>query len=146
MNAERIHPLKETIDNAEEILLSLQNQAMDVQARIKNEADAALRAREAEDILKRGEDEVKLEAMMAGKAKQGPLGGVATSSKAYTAILEGLVTEARSSTLKREYDAFCEARGRVEGCRTSLEMSRIYYSALRNMAALKSSILNALSA
>lgn len=143
MTAYTTNPLAQAIEESEEVIDSLRKAADRLSHAIQMAAVAKARAQDAKESLSAAEAELVYEAQMLAQAKEGPLAGLATSSKGYSYALDKLLSEARQAGLSGLYN---EAnRYAIEADRAAIELqqAQTMFSALKHIADLKGSILRA---
>lgn len=140
------HPLMQYLKDAEKTMADLQDVQGRMQLALHDSTVTKTALKDAEDALKEAEATVVAELTMAAMAKQGPLAGVATSSKAYASIVDAELVKARAGNLSRLDIAVKRATAAAEQCSIELAQAQAQFSAVRHMADLQSAMLNAASA
>jgi len=143
----KAHPLFEKIEDAEGIIDLTLESSHKLQEAIKAEAAAKQVAETAANALAAAINDVRLELIITGKDKKGPLAGLAVSSKAYSVALEAAIDKEKSKNLlAAQVDDERRARWTHEDAKTKVEVARMEFVGLRYAADLKAAILKAASA
>lgn len=139
------NPLATTINDAENIIAQLRTASDELAYAIAEAATWQSRCREAQDLYDAAETEHLAEVILLAQVKEGPLAGIATSSKAYDLVLTNLKNSLRHpsgqlATLWRNVDT---VRRNTDSAKVQLEQAQTRFTALRRVAELKANILKA---
>lgn len=138
-----MNPLAETIRDAENIVGQLCSAAEELETFIADERTWFARLREAQDAYESLENEIVSEAVIAAQLKEGPLAGIAASSKAYDIVLMRVRLEARNGSLAAQWKVVNERRRSYEAAQIDLMRAEARMKAFLRIAELKNGILRA---
>lgn len=139
------NPLNTTIGEAEELITNLHDAARRLQNAIQLERVARARAQDAKETLSASEAELIHEATLLAQAKEGPLSGIATTSKAYGYAIEKLLSEARQTNLSALYHDANRLAIEADNAAIELEQAKVQFSACKHVADLKAAILSGMT-
>lgn len=117
------------------------------QTAIQMEAGFRREAKQARETLEQYENAKVAEFVVLADAGEGPLKGVAKTSKVYQTVLDAAMDAARTNdaTLAGAYKAARKAELTAEEARTQMDVAREAYSAAKHASDLMGFILNAVS-
>lgn len=138
-----VNPLTRTIEEGEEIIAQLQAVSALLEEAIQLEREMHSRYRDAMENYEVGETEELAEAVIMAQSKEGPLGGIATTSKAYDICLTNLKNELRGGKLAHSWQTVERHRRGYELAQVELEQTQTRFNALRKIADLKTQVLRA---
>lgn len=136
-----------TIDEGESIINGLQTAAAELCSAIEAETAIRRMLKEAEADLSAAESEVITEATIAAQGKDGPLAGIATTSKAYGYALETLVSQHRNNGhgVGAAWRQVQRLRVDADNAAVLREQSSVRFSAYKHAADLKAAIIRAMA-
>lgn len=140
-----MNPLLATIEEAKRINAQVEEASDELMACIADERTWFARLKEAQETYDMMENEIVGEAIIAAQIKEGPLAGLATSSKAYDAVLSRIKTDARNGALSKQWAALGNTRRSYEASQIDLQRAEVRFKALMRMAELMGNILRASS-
>ena len=136
-----------TIQEGEDIITALHTAAADLCNAVESETVLRRMLKEAEADLTAAEGEMVTEANIAAQGKEGPLSGIATTSKAYTYALESLLANARNNghAVGGAYRQVQRLRVDADNAAVAKEQASIRFSATKHAADLKAAIIRAIA-
>lgn len=140
---EVINPLRTTVDEAEDILAQMQEVSDALCDAIRLERDAYARYKVAQDFYDDEENEALYEVIVLAQAKDGPLGGIASTSKSYDIALTKLKKDMRKGNLRELWIDVDRYRGAHEAAKNELTQCEVRFTALRKIVDLKTQVLRA---
>lgn len=138
-----LNPLARTIEEGEEIISRLADASLRLEQAIADEQLLVSRLKEAKQTYEDLENEHVAEVIVAGIAKEGMLAGVAPSSKSHDIVVNGIRAELRRTKLSQAWQNLERVRKGHESALSERQQAETVFSALRNAAKLKTSILQA---
>lgn len=131
-----------TIHEGENIISALYADAAALCEAVEADVTARRMLKEAETDLTAIEAGIVAEANIAAQAKEGPLAGIATTSKAYTAAVEVLLGQ----SARRHNVRMIVARLQTDADNAAIarEQASIRFSATKHAAELKAAIIRAI--
>jgi hypothetical protein len=130
------------IEDAEGIRDQLLNQALIVQASIQMVKKARAAAKEAQDALAAAEAEYVTEAIARAESGDGPLAGIARTSKAFGYALDNLLNVARQNGLNYRAEIARAAQMDLMNAEIAYEQDMTKFSALRHAADLQAAMIH----
>lgn len=137
------NPMTQTIDEAENIIVQLNSEANRLAETIAYEQTVHGLLKSAQDGLDAAESEAITEAVMLAQNKEGPLAGIATTSKAYDHALKTLVAKHRQNGLGHMYEEVQRLEIEYANAKIDRQQAETRFSALKRVAELKAQILRA---
>ena len=137
------NPLAGTIRESEEIIARIDDTATELEAAIANERLWHGHYRDALDNYEMAETEELYEVIILATGKEGPLGGLATSSKAYEIALNNLKNGLRRGKLSDLWQAVDRLKRSYEMAQVELQQVETRFKALRTIAEIKAQVLRA---
>lgn len=137
------NPYIETIQEAEDLLTSLQDAAKRLSTAIAAERIIKSRAQDAKETLAAAEAELIYEEEMLAQAGEGSLKGIAKTSKTYGYALDHLLNTARQTTLNHLYRDANRLAVEADNAAIELAQAQTFFVALKYGAELKAAILKA---
>lgn len=138
-----VNPLAETIEEGESILERIQSAADHYATCIATERQWHGSLREAEATYEIAEMEAVAETIAQGQIKEGPLAGLATSSKAYDAVLNYERIKLRTGKLSRQWQSLERVRHNYETSQVDLRQAETQFTAMRKVCELKAELVRA---
>ena len=136
-----------SITEGEDIITALHTATAELCDAIESDVTIRRMLKEAEVDLSAAESEIITEANIAAQGKEGPLAGIATTSKAYTYALDNLLTFQRNNGHAVGY-AYREAqrlRIAADNAAIAKEQAQVKFSAVKHAADLKAAIIRAIA-
>lgn len=140
-----VNPLARTIEESEEIIAQIQVASVELEDAIQREREENSYYRDALENYEVAETEELSECVMMAQQKEGPLGGIAATSKAYDIALTKLKNDLRGGTLAHLWSKADSHRRSHERAKVDLEQAQTRFAALRKIADLKTQVLCASS-
>jgi hypothetical protein len=137
------NPLAESIREGEDMINLVMSQAARLEDAIRYEGDASRAARLLTDDYDAAETEAMSEVIIMAAAKEGPLAGIAMSSKAFDIALNNQRAQLRRGKLADLWANVEDARMEHERAKTRLAEADAAFKAARVVCDLKSNILRA---
>lgn len=138
------NPLQSTINDAEQIIARVDDIAAELETCIAAERKWLGHYRDALENYEHAELEALAEVVtMAAVAKEGPLGGIAASSKAYDIILNNLKNQLRRNQLAELWRTVDNLKRSYEIAQVELAQVETRFKALRTVAEVKTQVLRA---
>lgn len=137
------NPMTQTIDEAENIIIQLNAEANRLAETIAYEQTVYGLLKSAQEGLEDAESEAITEAVMLAQNKEGPLAGIATTSKAYDHALKTLVAGHRRDRLAHLHAEVQKLEIEHVNARIDRQQAETHFSALKRVAELKAQILRA---
>lgn len=137
------NPLAESIAEGDALIERIQIAADDLAARIAEERGWFAKLREAESTYEMTETEALAEIVILATTKDGPLGGVAATSKAYDLLLANQRNQLRTGRLQRLWQSLEYVRRNYEQAQVAMRQAETNFAALRKAVELKASTLRA---
>lgn len=137
-----IHPFQTTIDEAEELIQRLNEAAHRLSVAIEEEKVSRAIAQDARESLEAAEAEIITENVMFAQAGEGPLAGIAKTSKAYQYAIDNMLAGARAGALAGLYHDKNRYALAYQNAQIELERAQVHFSACKRAADLKAAILN----
>lgn len=139
------NPLRTVIEDSEAIIQQMHVAADDLEVAISDERTWANRYKEALAGYEMQETEHVAEMILLAQAKEGPLAGIATSSKAYDIVLTNIKNELRKPTGKyhASWSSVETVRRNWENAQIFLAQCETRFNALRKICELKANVLRA---
>ena len=137
------NPLNATIEDAESIIAQLRTASDTLEAAIADERQWHANYREASDTYENAEAEELAEVVVMAQQKEGPLGGIAATSKAYDIALTKLKNDLRKGILAHLWGKAERIRRSYEQSQIELEQAQTRFNALRKIADIKTQVLRA---
>lgn len=136
------NPLLDTISASEELLVSLDNAARRLERAIADDTITKAAAADARESLAQQEAEYVVELTVEAEAGQGPLAGIARTSKSWQYALDKALADVRRDGL-RDYAATAD-KAAVNAMNTSiaLQQAQAQFRACLAAAELRTAILN----
>lgn len=138
-----MNPLANTITEGEEIISRLFNASDALEAAIADERHWHSNYRDALENYEVAETEKLADVVVMAQMKEGPLGGIATTSKAYDIALSNLKNDLRKGVLSQTWQAAERVRRNYEQSQVELEQCQTRFAALRKIADVKTQVLRA---
>lgn len=138
-----MNPLATTIQEGEDIIARIRDAAERLEQAISDERAWYTRSKDAETAYEVAETDALADIIIMAQAKEGPLAGVAATSKAYDILLSGLKNQLRSGKLAQSWQAVERMRRGYDAAKTELEQAQTQFNALRKIADLKTQVLRA---
>lgn len=138
-----INPLAETIEDAESIILDIQDAAGNLNEAIRFEREAQTRYKDALDNYEMAENDELAESIVLATQKEGPLGGIATTSKAYDIALTKLKNDLRRGALLQMWSDLDRYRRALDEAKSNLAQAETRFAALRRICDVKAMVLRA---
>lgn len=138
-----MNPLAETIEEGNVIVERVQIAADELAAQIADERAWHANVREAEQNYEAAEMEALAEVIVQATLKEGPLAGIATSSKAYDIMLSNLKNQLRTTKLQRQWQSLERIRRSYELSQVDLRQAETQFAALRKVCELKTALVQA---
>lgn len=145
MNGHNLFSATEMVQDAEIFTDNLREATERLMEAIEAERIAANRLRDAEQDYDSAEAEGLFTAIMQAQAKEGPLAGIASTSKAYSIALDNLRVEIRTRALPHVWENVVKARAAHDEATISLKRAEAEMSYLKKAADLKTAVLNFLA-
>lgn len=140
---EVMNPLNTTIEEAEMIIAQLQTASDTLERAIADERQWHSNYRDALDAYETAELEELSEVIVMAQQKEGPLGGIAATSKAYDIALTKLKNDLRKGILAHLWTKAERVRRSYEQSQVELQQAETRFNALRKVADVKTQILRA---
>lgn len=140
---EVMNPLKTTIREGEDIIAQLLVASDTLESAIADERQWQTNYREALDAYESAETEELAEVVVMAQQKEGPLGGIAATSKAYDIALTKLKNDLRKGILAHLWSKAERIRRSYEQSQIELEQAQTRFNALRKIADIKTQVLRA---
>lgn len=137
------NPLNATIEDAESIIAQLRVASDTLEAAIADERQWHTNYRDALDAYESAETEELAEVVVMAQQKEGPLGGIAATSKAYDIALTKLKNDLRKGILAHLWGKADRIRRSYEQSQIELQQAESRFKALRVVAEVKTQILRA---
>lgn len=137
------NPLADTIREGEDIIAQLRDACDDVQEAIAEERQWYEAYRKLQDQYEAAETEELAEIIVMAQQKEGPLGGIAATSKAYDICLTNLKNSLRRGVLAHLWDKAENARRSYEQAQIVLSQAEARFKAMRVIAEIKTQVLRA---
>ncbi len=137
------NPLNTTIEEAESIIAQMQTASETLEAAIADERQWYSNYRDALDAYEVAELEELSEAVVMAQQKEGPLGGIAATSKAYDIVLSDLKNDLRKGVLAHLWTKAERIRRSYEQSQVELQQSETRFNALRKICDVKTQVLRA---
>lgn len=137
------NPLNTTIEEAESIIAQMQTASDTLERAIADERQWYSNYRDALDAYETAELEELSEAVVMAQQKEGPLGGIAATSKAYDIVLSDLKNDLRKGVLAHLWTKAERIRRSYEQSQVELQQSETRFNALRKIADVKTQVLRA---
>lgn len=137
------NPMTDYLEDAQSLLNHMGTVANTLEDAIATARTAKQRAADATKTLAAAESELAAELAVAAMAKEGPLAGIATSSKAYQAVMDAELARARAGRLSALDIAAKRAQADAEAATIELEQAQARFSACRHAADLLAAMLHA---
>lgn len=137
------NPLAESIAEGDALIERIQIAADDLAAKMAEERGWFAKLREAESTYEMTETEALAEIVILATTKDGPLGGVAATSKAYDLLLANQRNQLRMGRLQRLWQSLEYVRRNYEQSQIALRQAETQFAALRKAVELKASTLRA---
>lgn len=137
------NPLAETIREGEEIIAHIQAASVELEEAIQHEREENSYYRDALENYEVAETDELSECVIMAQNKEGPLGGIATTSKAYDIALTKLKNDLRLGVLANLWIKAESHRRDHERAKVELEQAQTRFVALRKVADLKTQVLRA---
>ena len=136
-------PITEYLEDAQGMVHHLGTAASRLEEAIPAARITRQRAKDACDALTAAEAEIAAELAMRAMAKEGPLAGLAASSKAYQYAMDDQLAKARAGTLRDLAWSASKAQAQAEAAAIELEQAQARFSATRHAADLLGAMLHA---
>lgn len=137
------NPLNATIEDAESIIAQLRTASDALEAAIADERQWHSNYRDALDSYETAETEELAEVVVMAQQKEGPLGGIAATSKAYDIALTKLKNELRKGILAHLWSKAERIRRSYEQSQVELQQAETRFTALRKICDVKTQVLRA---
>jgi len=137
------NPLNTTIGEAESIIAQMQVASETLEAAIADERQWHSNYRDALDSYETAELEELSEVIVMAQQKEGPLGGIAATSKAYDIALTKLKNDLRKGILAHLWSKAERIRRSYEQSQVELQQAETRFNALRKIADVKTQVLRA---
>lgn len=137
------NPMTQTIDEAENIIVQLNSEANRLAETITYEQTVYGLLKTAQEGLESAESEMITEAVMLAQNKEGPLAGIATTSKAYDHALKTLVAQHRRDGLAHLHAEVQKLEIEHINAKIDRQQAEAHFSAIKRVAELKTAILRA---
>ena len=138
------NPLADTIADGKRIIDQLRDASDRLQQAIRDERQTYGSLQEMRDLYDGAEAEYLTEAVVeAASAKTGPLGGIATTSKAYDIALTNVKTKLRAGLLADMWADLDTRRLQYETAQIERQQAEVQFSGLKHVADLMTAILRA---
>lgn len=137
------NPLNATIEDAESIIAQLRTASDELEAAIADERQWHSNYRDALEAYETAETEELAEVVVMAQQKEGPLGGIATTSKAYDIALTKLKNELRKGILAHLWSKAERIRRSYEQSQVELQQAETRFTALRKICDVKTQVLRA---
>lgn len=136
-----------TIHEGENIINALIAAAAELAAAIETETVVRRMLKEAEVDMSSAESEIIAEATVEAQAKEGPLAGIAVTSKAYSHALEVLLSKHRNNghELGAIWQQVQRLRNDADNASIAREQAAVKFSATKHAADLKAAIIRAMA-
>lgn len=132
-----------TIAEGEEIIRSLHTAAAELCNAIEGDVNARRMLKEAEADLSAVESEIVTEATIQAIGKEGPLAGIATTSKAYAAATEVLLGKSpRLHSIRKSVHA---VQTDADNASIAVQQAQMRFAATKHAADLKAAIIRAIA-
>ncbi|MCC6457848.1 MAG: hypothetical protein IT328_23025 [Caldilineaceae bacterium] len=138
-----MNPLAKTIEEGEEIIEQIRTISDRLEACIADERTWYGHMKDAEAAYEAAELEELADALVLAQAKEGPLAGVAATSKAFDILLNNLKNKLRTGKLAREWQTFDRIRRSYDNSQIDLRQTETQFNALRKIADVKTQTLRA---
>jgi hypothetical protein len=138
-----MNPLQTTIEEGEEIIARLSDAAARVERAISDEREWYTRCKDAETAYEVAETDALADIIIMAQQKEGPLAGVAATSKAYDILLSNLKNQLRSGKLAASWQAVERMRRQYDAAKTELEQAQTIFTSMRKVADIKTQVLRA---
>jgi hypothetical protein len=138
-----MNPLAETISEGESLIERIRIASEHLESCIADERAWYANVKEAEATYEIAETEALAEAVILAQAKEGPLGGIAATSKAYDILLTKLKNDLRAGKLQRQWQSLERIRRSYELSLVDLRQAETQFASLRKAVELKAAVLRA---
>lgn len=138
-----MNPLAKTIDEGEAIISQLTEVSELLESAIADERIWHGHYRDALDNYEVAETEELAEVIVMAQQKEGPLGGIAATSKAYDIALSNLKNNLRKGILAHLWQTVERIRKSYEMSQVELQQAETRFNALRKIADVKTQVLRA---
>ena len=135
--------LEQLLEESDRLLGELIATDTDLAGAISDDNEARRQLKDAEQELNLAEAEVITVAVIQAKQKEGPLGGIATTSDAYKAAVTKLLADAHQGDLYHAYNRMKQRQGQADERKVVLEQAVTRFSAIRHASNLLASMLQA---
>lgn len=139
------NPLAESIEEGNVLIERIQIASDHLQTCIAEERGWFAKLRESESAYEMAEMETVADLITQGQIKEGPLAGLATSSKAYDVVLNYERIKLRTGKLQRLWQSLEYVRRSYEQSQIALRQAETNFAALRKAVELKAAALRAAS-
>ena len=131
-----------TIKEGEDIITALHNAAAELCTAIESDVTIRRMLKEAENDLASLEAEIVTDANIEAQGKEGPLAGIATTSKAYSYALDNLLSTHRNGSAGRQVQ---DLRIQADNASIAAQQAQVKFSAVKHAADLKAAIIRAIA-
>lgn len=138
-----MNPLAETISEGESIIERIRIASDHLQTCIADERAWYANVKEAEATYEMAETEALAEIVTLAQLKEGPLGGVAATSKAYDILLTNCKNQLRTGKLQRQWQSLERIRRSYELSQIDLRQAETQFATFQKAVELKAAILRA---
>lgn len=138
-----VNPLAETIREGEDIIAQMQVASVELEEAIQRRAEIFGRYRDALENYEVAETDELAEVVVMAQQKEGPLGGIATTSKAYDIALTKLKNDLRKGIFAELWGIADRYRRAHDQAQVELEQAQTRFNALRKIADVKTQVLRA---
>lgn len=132
-----------TIQEGEDIIRQMQSAAAELCAAIESDVMVRRMLKEAEADLSAIEAEIVTEATIQAIGKEGPLAGIATTSKAYASATEVLLS--KSPRLHHIQASVARVQTDADNASIAVQQAQARFAAIKHAADLKAAILRAIA-
>ncbi|MBX3050794.1 MAG: hypothetical protein KF753_04930 [Caldilineaceae bacterium] len=132
-----------SITEGEDIITALHTATAELCDAIESDVTIRRMLKEAEADLSAAESEIVAEANIEAQNKEGPLAGIATTSKAYAYALENLLSNYHTTNSNKV--AIRRLQTDADNASIAREQAQVKFSAVKHAADLKAAIIRAIA-